>query len=58
MEFGGVRTSLLTLTINSFHILFPAKGVVCYGQIISSRLYVLLKETCSLDGQTLSNTGE
>ena len=48
----------LTLTRNSFHILFLAKGAVCYRQIISIRLYVLLKETGSLDGRKLSNTGE
>jgi len=40
------------------NILFPAKGIVGYRQIISSRLYVLLKETCSLAGRALSNTGE
>jgi len=29
---------------NSLYILFHAKGVMSYGQIISSRLYVRLKE--------------
>jgi len=38
----------LNLTTNSFHILFHEKGVVSYGQIISSSLYIRLKETCSL----------
>ena len=28
------------LTRNSFQILFPAKGILNYRQIISSRLYV------------------
>jgi len=46
------------LTRNSFCILFPAKGVVSYRQIISSRLYVRLKETCSLAGRALINTRE
>jgi len=32
----------LNLTRNSFYILFPAKGIVSYRQIISSRLYVRL----------------
>jgi len=30
------------------YILFPAKGIVSYTQIISSRLYIRLKGTCSL----------
>ena len=38
----------LNLTTNRFHILFPAKGVVSYGQIISSSLQIRLKGTCSL----------
>jgi len=33
----------LIFTRNSFYILFPAKGMVSYRQIISSRLYVRLK---------------
>jgi len=33
----------LIFTRNSFYILFPAKGIVSYRQIISSRLYVRLK---------------
>jgi len=36
-----------------FYILFPAKGIMSYKQIISSRLYVHLKETCSLASQAL-----
>jgi len=48
MEIGDIWTSLLTLTRKSFHILFPAKGVVCYSKIISSRLYVLLKKLVHL----------
>jgi len=43
---------------NSFCILFPAKGVVSYGQIISSRLYVRLKVTCLLAGRALLNTDQ
>jgi len=43
---------------NSFNILFPAKGIVNYRQIIPNRLYVRLKETCSFVGQAVSNTGE
>jgi len=35
----------------------PAK-CMGYVQIISSRLYVRLKGTCSLAGRALSNTGE
>jgi len=34
----------LHLTKNSFCILFPAKGIVSYKQIISNRIYVRLKE--------------
>jgi len=33
----------LNLTRNSFDILFPAKGIMSYRQIISSSLYVRLK---------------
>jgi len=36
------------LSKNSFCILFHANGIVGYMQIISSRLYVRLKRTCSL----------
>ena len=43
---------------NSFYILFLAKYIVSYRQIISSRLYVRLKETCSLAGGTLLNIVE
>jgi len=46
------------LTTNSFYILFPARGIMSYKQIISGRLYVRLKGTCSLAGQALINTGE
>jgi len=45
-------------TRNSFYILFPAKGILSYWQIISSRLYVCLKRTFSLAGRELLNTGE
>jgi len=48
----------LNLTRNSFHILFPGKGIMSYRQIFSSRLYVFLKETCSLASGALVNTGE
>jgi len=39
--------------------LFLAKGIVSYGQIISSRLPSprLSKRTCSLPGRALLNTG-
>ena len=46
---------LLETTLTS---LFPAKGIVDYRQIVSNRLYVLLKGTCSLADRALSNTGE
>jgi len=46
------------LTRNRFYILFPAKGVVSYRQIISSGLYVRLTGTFSLAGQALLHTGE
>jgi len=36
----------LNLTRNSSYILFPAKGIVSYWQIISCRLSVHLKGTC------------
>ena len=45
----------LKLTRNSFYILFHAKGIVSYRQIISSRLYVRLRGTCSLAGRALVN---
>jgi len=45
-------------TTNSFCILFPAKGIMSYRQIISSRLYIRLKITCSLTSRALINTGE
>ena len=38
----------VNLARNSFYILFPAKGVVSYALIISSRLNVRSKGTCSL----------
>jgi len=38
----------LNLTRKSFYILFPAKGIVSFRQIIYSRLCVRLKETYSL----------
>jgi len=34
----------LNLARNSFYILFTEKGIMYYRQIISSRLYVRLKE--------------
>jgi len=34
----------LNLTRNSFYILFLAKGMVTYRQIVSSRLYVRFKK--------------
>jgi len=34
----------LNLTRNTFHILFSAKGIMSYRQIISSRLYVCSKK--------------
>jgi len=40
----------LNLTRNSFYILFLAKDMVSYRQIISGRGYVRLIETCSLAG--------
>jgi len=48
----------LNLARNSFYILFIAKGIVNYRQIISSNHYVRLKGTCSLADRALSNTGE
>jgi len=48
----------LNLIRNSFDILFSAKGILSYGEIISSRLYVRLKGTCSLASRALLNTGE
>jgi len=45
----------LNLTRNSFYILFPAKGIVSYRQIISSCLCICLKGTCSLANRTLLN---
>jgi len=48
----------LNLARNSFFILFPAEYIVSYRQIISSRLYVRLKGTCSLVSRALlNNTG-
>jgi len=43
----------LNLARNIFYILFPSKGVMSYKQIISSRLYIYLKETCSFARQAL-----
>jgi len=45
-------------TRNSFYVLFPAKGIMSYRQIISIRLYVRLKGIYSLAGRALLNTGE
>jgi len=38
------QRSYLNLTRNSFYILFRGKGIVSYRQIISSLVYVPLKE--------------
>jgi len=46
------------LTRNSFYIIYPAKGIISSWQIISSRLYVHLKGTCSLASRALLDTGE
>jgi len=48
----------LKSTRHSFYILFLAKGIASYGQVIPSHLYVRLKGTCSLASQALLNTGE
>jgi len=40
----------LNLTRNSFYILFLAKDMVSFRQIISGRRYGHLKGTCSLPG--------
>jgi len=55
-----VMLVLLTLMLTQlwFNIIFPAKVIVSYWQIISSRLYIRLKETCSLASQVLLNTSE
>jgi len=46
----------LNLTRNSFYILFPAKVIVSYRQVISSRFYVRLNKTCPLASRALYNT--
>ena len=48
----------LNLTRNSFHILFPANGIMNYSQIISSCPYVGLKEHYSLASRALLNAGK
>jgi len=48
----------LNLVRNSFYILFPAKDISSYRQIISSHLYVHLKGTRSLSSRELLNTIE
>jgi len=48
----------LNLTRNSFYILIPTKGIGSYRQIISSRLCLSLKGTCSFVGRARLNTGE
>jgi len=48
----------LNLTINSFCILFPAKDIMNYTQVISSRHYVRLKGICSLASRELLQTSE
>jgi len=47
----------LNLTRNSFHIIFPAKGIMSFRQGISSRLCVHL-QTCSLASRELLNSGD
>ena len=47
----------LNLTRNSFYILFPAKGIVSYRQIIYNCLNICLSKTCSLASRALWNTG-
>jgi len=41
---ADVTVAVRELTKNSFYILFPAKGVMNYRQIISSRLYVRINQ--------------
>jgi len=55
---GDATTAVPDIPLNSFYILFPAKGIMSYSQIISCRLYVHLKRTCSLVGRAISNTCE
>jgi len=43
------------LARNSFYILFPAKGIVSYRQIISRSIYVRLEGTWSLAGRALKH---
>jgi len=44
----------LNISKNSFHILFSARGIVSYREIIPSRLYIRLKGTCSLFSRALT----
>jgi len=46
----------LNLTGNRFYILFPAKCIMTYRQIISSWIYVCSKGTCSLASRAILNT--
>jgi len=48
----------LNLTRNKFYILFLVKGSKSYRQIISNRLSIRLKGTCSLASWALLNTVE
>jgi len=48
----------LTAVQTAFEFYFPAKGIISYGRIVSSRLYVCLKGTCSLAGRALLSIGE
>jgi len=48
----------LNFTVNSFYILFPAKGIMTYRQIIARQFYVRLIGTCSLAGRAFLNTDE
>jgi len=45
-----MAVAYLNLTRNSVYILFLAKGMMSYRQIMSSRRYVRLKGACSLAG--------
>jgi len=47
----------MNVTRSSFYILFSAKGIVSYRQVISTRLYVRLNGTCSPTSRALQNTG-
>jgi len=48
----------LNFTRNRLYIVFLAKDIMSYRQIISRRLYVRLKVTCPLASRALLNTVE